>query len=229
MGWNRLVDRRVDAKNPRTENRLLPRGLLSRKEVLFFVFFSLAVFFFAAAMLNPLTLMLSPVALFLLIFYSYSKHFTALSHLLLGLTLAAAPVGGFIAVEGRLALEAMLLGAAVLFWVAGFDIIYSLQDYDFDQREGLFSLPVRIGIDESLTLTRVFHFLTLVFLIILGLILNSGLYYLLGLLVVAGLLFIENYIISSRDLSRINLVFFKINGMVSLVLLLFTLLDYLLT
>lgn len=228
MGLNRLMDRFLDAKNPRTSNRHLPRGLLQVNEVILFICISLLLFFFSASRLNPLALLLSPLALFLLTFYSYSKRLTALTHIILGLTLSCGPIGGYIAVKGVFSLTPFIVGAAVLFWVAGFDIIYALQDIEFDKKEGLFSIPSSYGIDTSLSVVKVFHLATFLLLLGLGIYQGLGLFYFIGLLFVGLLLFAENRIISSKDLGKMDLVFFKMNSLLSIILLAFTLLDFLL-
>ena len=163
MGFNRLVDHAIDARNPRTATRELPRGVVSRPEVLGFVILSSAAFVLAAGMLNSLCLALSPVALAIVLGYSYTKRFTVLSHLVLGLSLAIAPIGAWIAVRGTLDGPALLMGGGVMFWVAGFDIIYSCQDYEVDRGEGLFSIPARFGIKGALVISAVLHLFTMAF------------------------------------------------------------------
>ena len=157
MGFNRLADEGIDTQNPRTSWRELPRGLLSRREVSLFVAASAGVFVLAAAMLNPLCFALSPVALLIVFGYSYTKRFTALTHVFLGLALAVAPVGAWLAIRGGFAAAPIVLGLAVLTWVAGFDTIYACQDAGFDRRRGLHSLPARFGVRAALLLARVFH------------------------------------------------------------------------
>lgn len=228
MGLNRLVDSTIDSKNPRTANRHLPQGLLNKQQVILFIFFSLILFFFSAARLNRLTLLLSPLALFLLFFYSYSKRLTVLTHVILGFTLSCAPIGGYIAVTGYITFEVLVLGLAVVFWVAGFDIIYALQDISFDKQEGIFSIPAYFGIDKSLILVRIFHLFTFFLLLFLGVYRGFGLFFFLGLFLVGLLLYVENHIINQRDMARMDLVFFKINSLLSIILFLFTLLDFLL-
>ncbi len=161
MGLNRLIDAEIDAKNPRTSNRAIPAGLLNKGTVLAFVLLSIALMLYAAAKLNPLCLYLSPLALFFLFLYSYCKRFTALAHVVLGICLAGAPIGAWIAVTGRIELPAILLGVAVLFWVAGFDILYALQDLEFDASYGLHSIPVKLGVRGSLLAARLFHLVML--------------------------------------------------------------------
>jgi 4-hydroxybenzoate polyprenyltransferase len=216
MGVNRLADQAIDARNPRTAGRELPRRALGRGEVVAFVVLSAGVFVLAAWRLNPLCLALSPLALAIVFSYSYTKRFTSLSHLFLGLALGVAPVGAWLALRGAFAREPILLGLAVLFWVAGFDVIYACQDVDFDRREGLFSLPARFGVAPALALSRAFH-LTAV-LLLLSLYASTPLHpvYLAGVAGVAALLVYEHRLVRPDDLSRVDMAFFNLNGWVSL-------------
>ena len=165
MALNRLIDAGIDAGNPRTAARAIPAGLISRGSVAAYIVLSLLLLLYAAYRLNPLCLKLAPVAIFFLLLYSYCKRFTALAHIVLGICLAAAPIGAWIAIRGAIELPPLLLGAAVLFWVAGFDILYALQDLEFDRTAGLHSIPVRLGVRGSLLLARIFSAVTIVFLI----------------------------------------------------------------
>ena len=165
---NRVIDAEIDAKNPRTATRQLPQGLMNKKEVLVFVFICFAIMVFAAWKLNTICLILSPIALFLMIIYSYTKRFTWMCHIVLGITSAAAPVGAWLAVTGEVSLIAIAMGAANTLWVAGFDIIYGAQDYDFDTKNGIHSIPARFGVKNALLISRAFHVLALMFLIIVG-------------------------------------------------------------
>jgi len=224
MGFNRLADQAIDARNPRTAGRELPRGALSRGEVWMFVGVSALALIGAAAMLNPLCLLLSPVALLVVMGYSYTKRFTSLSHLVLGLALSIAPVGAWLAVRGRFDVAPIFLALAVLAWVAGFDTIYSCQDVDFDRREGLRSLPALLGIPRALTVSRVLH--------VAAVILLAALYtraplhpvYLVGVGAVAVLLVYEHSLVSADDLSRVDAAFFTVNGWISVGYLVFTVL-----
>jgi 4-hydroxybenzoate polyprenyltransferase len=215
MGFNRLVDRGIDARNPRTVGRELPRGALSPKQVGVFVAMSSAVLVLAAAMLNPLCLALSPLALAIVFGYSYTKRFTAAAHLVLGLSLAVAPVGAWLAIRGRFDAVPLVLGAGVLFWVAGFDTIYACPDADFDRREGLFSLPARLGVARALALARLMH--VVAFLLLLSLYWLSPLHalYLAGMAAVGALLAWEHTLVRPGDLSRVMQAF-NLNGWVSL-------------
>jgi len=221
MGVNRLVDHAIDARNPRTAGRELPRGVLSRREVLAFVALSSAVFVFAAGMLNPLCLALSPVALAIVFGYSYTKRLTAASHLVLGLALAVAPIGAWLAVRGRFELAPVVLALAVLLWVAGFDTIYACQDVDFDRGEGLHSLPARLGVARALGLARVMHVLAVLLLLSLYWLASLHPFYLAGVAGVAALLAWEHSLVRADDLSRVMQAF-NLNGWVSLGYLAFT-------
>ncbi|NOY53220.1 MAG: UbiA family prenyltransferase [Deltaproteobacteria bacterium] len=225
MTFNRLVDRKIDAANPRTADREMPRGIVTLPQAVWMIVGSLLLFVFACARLNPLCLMLSPFALLVILGYSFTKRFTAYSHLVLGLSLAIAPVGAWIAVRGNLELPVLLIGLAVFFWVAGFDILYAIQDIDFDRKAGLYSLPGRVGVGSSLVIARIFHLLTVVLLTLEIPMLSLGIYYLAGLAIVSGLLFYEHAIIREDDLSRLDMAFFKMNGYISVTLFAFTLLD----
>ncbi len=227
MGFNRLVDRRLDAANPRTRNRELPRGVVTPLAVGFFVLLSSAALILAASQLNPLCLYLSPLALAILFFYSLTKRFTWASHLFLGLSLAGAPLGAWLAVTGHFELPPVVLGLAVLAWVAGFDIIYACQDYDHDQRAGLFSIPVRFGISRSLWLARLLHTGALLLLALLGRLMDLDTLYLAGLAVIAALLVYEHRLVRADDLAKLDMAFFTMNGIISTVYFAFTLADLL--
>ena len=228
MGLNRLIDAEIDAKNPRTSMRAVPAGLLDRGTVTVFIALSLAIFMYAAYMLNDLCFYLSPVALALVLLYSYCKRFTSLSHLVLGLCLAMAPVGAWIAIRGTLDPPAIILGLAVLFWVAGFDILYALQDLDFDRSAGLHSIPVRLGVAGSLRVARLLHLTLPVMLLALYHLLGLGPVYLAGVLLAAAILFHEHLLLRNGDLAKLDVAFFNMNGYISLTLFFFTLADVLL-
>jgi 4-hydroxybenzoate polyprenyltransferase len=215
MGFNRLADHAIDARNPRTAGRELPRGLLSRREVWLFVALSAAALVLAAGMLNPLCLALSPVALLVVMGYSYTKRFTPFSHVVLGLALSIAPVGAWLAVRGRFDLPPIVLALAVLAWVAGFDTIYSCQDVEFDRREGLASLPAFLGIRRALAVTRVLHVAAVVLLAALHALVPLHPVYLGGVAAVAALLVYEHSLVSADDLSRVDAAFFAVNGWIS--------------
>jgi 4-hydroxybenzoate polyprenyltransferase len=215
MGFNRLADHAIDARNPRTAGRELPRGVLRRGEVWAFVLLSAAVLVFAAAMLNPLCLLLSPVALAIVFGYSYTKRFTALSHLFLGLALGIAPVGAWLAIRGELAAAPAVLGLAVLAWVAGFDTIYACQDVAFDRASGLHSLPARLGVARALAVARALHVLAVLFLAAVYRLAPLHPVYLAGVAGVAALLVYEHSLVRADDLSRVDAAFFAVNGWIS--------------
>jgi len=227
MGLNRIIDRRIDALNPRTKDREIPRGIVSMREALIFTCLSLAIFVLAAYELNPLCFRLSPLAILVLIIYPYTKRFTSLSHIILGLALALAPLGAWIAIKGSIDMEIMPLSIAVLFWVAGFDIFYALQDMDFDREYGLFSIPGRLGIRPSLWIARVFHAITIIMLLSLVPLFKLSRFYLVGIFIAVAILLYEHSIVRPDDLSRIDIAFFNMNGYMSLTVFVFTLLDYL--
>ena len=215
MSFNRIVDRRIDAKNPRTARREIPAGVVSPAAAALFCAGSAALFVVAAAQLNHLCLVLSPVALAIVLGYSYAKRVTSFAHLLLGLALAIAPVGAWVAVTGAFALPPVLLGFTVLFWVAGFDVIYSLQDEEFDRAEGLRSIPARFGAARALQIARLFHGATLVLLYAVFVTVSGG--WLFGAaVVVAGLFLVRQHrLVAPDDLSRVNAAFFTANGWLS--------------
>jgi len=225
MALNRLIDAGIDAGNPRTATRAIPAGLISKGSVAVYIILSLLLLLYAAYRLNPLCLRLAPLAIFFLFLYSYCKRFTALAHIVLGICLAAAPIGAWIAIRGAIELPPLLLGAAVLFWVAGFDILYALQDLEFDKKAGLHSIPVRLGLRGSLLLARFFSALTIVFLIWLALLLHLGIPFYSGIAAAALLLCYEHWLLRGGDLARLDLAFFTMNGYVSIIILVATVAD----
>ncbi|MBM6995513.1 UbiA family prenyltransferase [Paenibacillus sp. DXFW5] len=225
MGLNRLIDRVSDAKNPRTANRAIPKGLLKIGEVVVFVIASFALLFWAAAELDPLALKLLPIAVIMLVFYSYTKRFTWLCHVVLGLTIALAPLGGWAAVTGQVDWTAMVFFATITFWIAGFDIIYACQDVEFDTKEGLHSIPVRFGVAKSLKIAQAFHMITALGFIALLLMTDLGWWYVAGMVIAYIILFYEHHIVSPSDLSRLQTAFFTMNGVLSIVVFSFTLID----
>jgi 4-hydroxybenzoate polyprenyltransferase len=217
MAFNRLADVRIDGANPRTANRALPAGQLSRSFVIAFVIFFCAVFVLAAAQLNRLTLYLSPIALAVVLLYSFSKRWTRWSHLVLGLALGIAPAAAWIAVRGSLDARILLLTAAVTFWVGGFDVLYACQDCDFDRSYGLHSIPQAFGISRALYLSRTLHLLVLGLLCTLVVVFHLGVIAAIGVAVVGGLLAYEHSLVKANDLSRLNAAFFTMNGVISVV------------
>jgi 4-hydroxybenzoate polyprenyltransferase len=228
MAFNRIVDADIDARNPRTRSRHIPVGLLSKTFAWAFVGGSMLVFLLAARELNPLCFRLAPVALAVVLFYSYTKRFTSLSHLVLGLSLGIAPAAAWIAVRGSLDPRILWLTAAVMLWTAGFDIIYSCQDYEFDVEEGLFSYPRHFGIGRSLWISRGFHVAMLGCLLALACTFRLGAVSLAGVAAVAALLIYEHRLVKADDLSRVNAAFFVVNGYVSVLFFLFWAADILL-
>lgn len=219
MAFNRLADFRIDALNPRTRNRALPAGHLGRIFVAVFTLGSGAVFILAASQLNTLCFRLSFPLLIVLFLYSYSKRFTRLSHFYLGFCLGMAPLGSWIAIRGEVGWPPLLLGLAVLLWTAGFDIIYSCQDVDFDRRHALFSIPEGFGIGRALKVSRALHLGMLLVLLVLVGVQGLGWISLLGILLVAALLWYEHRLVRPRDLSRVNAAFFTVNGYISILLM----------
>ena len=228
MAFNRIVDRDVDALNPRTAGREIPSGVISVRWASVFCLLSGALFVFSASRLNRLCLVLAPVTLALVLGYSLTKRFTALSHLVLGLSLAIAPVGAWLAVRGTFAWLPILLGLAVLFWVAGFDILYSCQDHEFDCRNGLYSVPRFFGIRNALWIARGLHLAMIALLVVLALLFHLGIIAGVGIAIVALLLAYEHSLVSAHDLSNLNAAFFTTNGVVSVVFFLFVAADLLL-
>ncbi len=225
MAFNRLADWQFDAQNPRTRQRALPRGLVSGNFVAAFTLLSGAIFLFAAYQLNPLAFALSPVALGIVLLYSYTKRFTSLSHVFLGLSLGIAPVGGWIAVTGRISVEPFVLAGAVLFWVAGFDIIYACQDVNFDLTQALHSIPARLGIGWALVISALFHLVMLVLLAWVFIDASLGVLSWVGLALVVIALVYEHLLVKPGDLSRVDAAFFGINGAISIILFAFVGLD----
>jgi 4-hydroxybenzoate polyprenyltransferase len=216
MGFNRLVDARMDALNPRTAMREIPKGLLSRRAATIFVIVNSAIFVSAAFQLNPLCGMLSPVALAIVFWYSLAKRFTSYTQAFLGLSMAVAPVGGWLAAGGPMAApEPWLLGLAIGLWVGGFDILYACQDVDFDRAHGLNSIPVRFGVPRSLVISRVMHVVTIACMAALGVLVPLGAVYFIGVLLVAALLVYEQSLVSANDLSQVKRAF-DLNGWVGI-------------
>ena len=227
MSLNRIIDLHIDAKNPRTASRALPRGILSVAEVWVYVIISFALLFVSAYNLSPLALRLFPVAVAVLVLYPYTKRFTWACHLILGLALGLAPLGAWIAISGRFDPAPLILCAGVTFWVAGFDIIYACDDYDFDRAEGIYSIPARFGIKSALQVSTAFHVLALVLLTSVAPLLHLGLLYYAGMAMVAALLFYQHHLVRPDDLSKSGLAFFNLNAGLSAATFIFTLLDVL--
>ena len=219
MTSNRIIDATIDFNNPRTRGRAIPAGIISKKALAAMGIIAAVIFFIAAGMLNPLCLALSPVALVVVIGYSYSKRFTWMSHIILGWADGIAPVGGWIGVRGTMDLEAVLLAGGVAAWIAGFDIIYSCQDVDFDKKNGLHSIPQRWGTRIALRISRIFHLIAMVCFVSVGVWLGISWPYFLGLLIATGLMIYEHRLVKPEDLSKVNMAFFNVNGYISVVVM----------
>lgn len=228
MAFNRVADAAIDAANARTRTRALPAGALTPAFVTTFVIVSCAVFVLAASELNRLAFVLSPVALAIVLLYSYTKRFTRWSHLVLGFSLGIAPAAAWIAVRGSLDPRILLLTAAVTFWVGGFDVLYACQDYEFDRESGLHSIPRYVGIRWALAIARVFHLLMLFLLVALLFAFGLGKFAIAGLIAVALLLAYEHSLVHAADLSKLNAAFFTMNGVISIVFFFFIAADLLL-
>jgi len=225
MGMNRIIDRDIDGQNPRTKNREIPAGVIKVKDAVIFTIISVIGLLVSSYFLNPLCFKLSPVAIIILFSYSYAKRFTWLSHVILGIAISLAPLGSWIAITGSIDPKILLLIVGIIFWLSGFDILYALQDMEFDRTFGLYSIPQRFGIVKSLIIARACHFMTWGLLIGTGVIFNLGTYYFIGMMVVTGLLIYEHRLIKSDDISKLDMAFFNMNGYISVVVFLFTVLD----
>jgi 4-hydroxybenzoate polyprenyltransferase len=225
MSFNRVIDVNYDRENPRTKERALPKGRIRKSHYIIFLLISAILFVFSCMMLNRLALILSPVALLIVCFYSYTKRFTIFSHFFLGLSLSLAPIGAWVAIREEISIVSIVLGLAVIFWLAGLDIIYACQDVEFDKSHGLFSFPARLGIAKALKLSALFH--TIMILLLFSLIFseNLGLFFIIGVVLIAGLLWYEHSIIKPDDLSKVNIAFFNVNGIISIGLMIITIID----
>ncbi len=225
MAFNRIVDARYDAKNPRTEGRALPAGKIGTGAYVVFLVASSLIFIFAAAMLNQLAFYLSPVALAIVFFYSLTKRFTAYSHFWLGLAISVAPVGAWVAIREEISLLSLILGAAVVFWLVGFDIIYACLDVEPDKKNKLNSIPQKFGVGKALSFAKAAHAVMILFLLALIVSPLLGGLYLMAVAMVAGLLWYEHSLVSQRDLSKVNVAFFNVNGWISLSLMALVIVD----
>lgn len=225
MAFNRIVDAKIDAQNQRTAQREIPSGKLSTIKVVYFIILNILLFIAVAWMINPICFYLSPIALIIILGYSYTKRFTILCHFILGLGLALAPMGAFLAVEPTIHWNMLWLSAGVLFWVSGFDILYALQDVDFDRKMQLFSLPSRLGFKTACIFSRYLHVLCLLFLAIFGYSYNLHYLFWIGFTIFALLISLQHYLIRDGNLTKLNLAFFTNNGLASVLFCIFTLLD----
>jgi 4-hydroxybenzoate polyprenyltransferase len=228
LALNRVIDAQIDKRNPRTADRAVPAGFISKLEVNFFILASFALLFYSAYQLNMLAVYLLPVAVFFLVLYSYTKRFTWACHIFLGITIAIAPLGGWIGATGTLSWGAMLLFLAVAFWIAGFDIIYATQDADYDKSVGLYSIPSYFGIKKALQIAKGFHIISFLALIALLFTTPLGWIYLIGVLISGAIMVYEHSLVSAEDMSKVNVAFFTMNGIISLVMLIFSIGDLLL-
>ena len=217
MGFNRFLDRKFDKLNPRTALREIPAGILKPNSVLFFVIINVLLFIIATWFINSLCFYLSPVALFVILFYSYTKRFTPLSHFVLSLGLAIAPMGAYLAVAGKFDWLPLVLSLAVFFWVSGFDIIYALQDEDFDKRLKLKSIPTLMGKKQALNFAKSIHLLTAIFVVLVAIFTPANWLHILGSAIFTGLLFFQHTLVKHYDLSKVNLAFFTTNGIASVI------------
>jgi 4-hydroxybenzoate polyprenyltransferase len=225
MGLNRVIDRTIDGRNPRTAMRAIPAGLLKSKEVMLFIVVSLVLLFWAASQLNSLSVNLLPLAVLMLVLYSYTKRFTWACHIILGLTIGLAPLGGWVAVTGTVTWTSVILYFTVALWTAGFDIIYACQDIEFDRKEGLHSIPARFGIARALGIARMLHALTAAGFAALLVLTDLSWWYFAGTVAAAAILLYEHQLVKPNDLSRLNAAFFTMNGVLSAVLFAFTFID----
>lgn len=226
MAFNRIVDAKFDVENPRTQGRALPSGRVDMKSYSLFLIVSSAIFIFAAGRLNQLALYLSPLALIIVFFYSLTKRFTAYSHFWLGLAISVAPVGAWVAIREEISFVSLLLGATVVFWLVGFDILYSCMDVEFDRRSGLKSIPQKYGVANALRISFASHGLMIIFLfVLLQFVGELGFLYSAGVVIVAGLLMYEHSLMRPDDLSKINVAFFNMNGIISIGLMIFVIAD----
>lgn len=221
MGFNRWADAKIDARNPRTAQREIPAGVIKPKHALWFVIINTLAFFAVCWLINPLVLYLSPVAIIVILGYSYTKRFTSLSHFVLGLGLAIAPTAAFLVVSAEFKILPVLLSAMVLFWTAGFDIIYSLQDEGFDKDKDLFSIPSRVGRKNALIISAITHLFSILFLFLIGFYFINNLIYWIGAGIFSSLIVYQHLIVTPKDISKINLAFGTLNGIASIVYAIF--------
>ena len=228
MGMNRIVDSKFDALNPRTRNREIPKGVIKAWEAFIFTAIAFAFLLLAAYKLNPLCFKIAPLFILVLFTYSYTKRFTWLCHIVLGVSLALAPLGAWIAIKGTFSPDILPLCFAVMFWVSGFDTLYGLQDMDFDKKQGLYSIPCVFGVKTSLWIARLFHVITIGLLLSLVPIFRLSNVYLFGIIVVSAMMLYEHSLVKSNDLSKLDMAFFNMNGYISITVFVFTLFNYLL-
>ncbi|ANC79398.1 UbiA-like polyprenyltransferase [Fictibacillus phosphorivorans] len=227
MALNRAIDSEIDGRNPRTKTRAIPAKLLKRGEVYLFILISLALLFVSAYQLNALSVKLLPLAVFFLVIYSYTKRFTYLCHIVLGVTIAIAPLGGWVGATGTLSPEAFLLFIGVLFWTAGFDVIYATQDAEYDKTHGLYSIPSSFGIANGLMTARWLHVASFIAFVSLGIVSGMGWIYYLGVFISGAIMVYEHSLVKPHDLSKLDVAFFTMNGVLSVVMFIFSVGDLL--
>ncbi len=227
FGFNRIIDREIDAKNPRTANREIPSGKIKLWEAVLFTFICLAIFVYSAWALNPLCFKLSPLAILILFIYSYTKRFTLLCHFVLGIALSLAPLGAWIAIRGSFDWEIVPMVLTVVFWLAGFDTLYALWDVEFDRKFGIYSIPSKLGVKNAIYLSRVFHLIAWSLLVITGIIFNLNVFYWIGMGIVAILFIREHSLVKPDDISKLDIAFFNMNGYISITIFVFTALSLL--
>lgn len=227
MGLNRYADAEIDARNPRTASREIPKGVITKKMTLFYIIVSFGIYFLSAYMLNFLAFVLSPIPVVVFAIYAYAKRFTTMCHFILGFALALAPVCAWIAVTGTTdgIIAPIILGIGIMFWVSGFDIIYAIQDIEYDKEEGLHSIPSILGVQGTLILAKILHLFAFIFFISIMNFTNLGYIYLSGIIISGLLMIYEHSVISKDDLSKINLAFFNMNAYISIIIMIFTIID----
>lgn len=225
MGINRYADAEIDARNPRTASREIPAGNISKKATILYILVFLAIYFIATLMINTLTAILSPIPILIFILYAYAKRFTNFCHIILGIALGLAPICAWIAVTGSIDYAPVILGVAVLLWVSGFDILYAIQDIDYDRQESLYSIPALFGVGGSLIIAKILHFLSICLFISLMAFTNLGYIYLAGVLISGALIVYEHSLISKDDLSKLNMAFFNMNAYISITIMIFSIID----
>ncbi|RKD72859.1 4-hydroxybenzoate polyprenyltransferase [Sinobaca qinghaiensis] len=228
MTLNRVIDANIDKKNPRTADRAIPAGEVSIAQSLLFIGGSFALLFIAAFSLNTLTVLMLPLFVFLLTFYSYTKRFTWLCHVFLGVTIAMAPVGGWIGATGQFSVELLFLFLTVAFWTAGFDVIYATQDAEYDRRVKLHSIPARFGIEKALRISKGFHLISFASLLLLSLLSPLGWLFFIGVMIVGAIMVYEHSLVKPNDLTKVGVAFFQMNGIISITMLVFAIGDLLL-
>lgn len=225
MALNRIIDRNIDMLNPRTKDRAIPSGRIKVLNATILVIISLIIMILSVFQLPLICIYLLPLAVFIIVIYSFTKRFTIFSHFVLGFVLGSAATGGWLAVSGNISWASVFWGISVIFWVAGFDIIYSLQDVNFDKQQNLYSLPAKIGVNKALIVSRFCHLMTVLFMFLVGIFISVSWFYWIAVIFVAGMLTYEQSLISSNDFSKINVAFFNVNGYLGIGILVLIIID----